>query len=247
MVAEEALAKGISVKAGIESPNSPAVGQIIPGTTSKIFSSAEWETALAGVDAVVSFSSPDAEAFLAPKIAGKSLPLAIGTTGLSEEQKQSIAKAVAAGGGSCIIAPNYSPLVNAQFALTRKAVQILCPLGYDVGVLEEHHSAKADSPSGTAKRLILEIREGGGPQKERFWGAENARKREGELDIAVLRLGGTPGEHEVRIVGKHGRLTIGSLVYSRQEFALGALSAVEWLAIHPDEKGMIELKRILGV
>jgi len=47
--------------------------------------------------------------------------------------------------------------------------------------------------------------------------------------MAVLRLGGTAGAHDVRIVGPHGRLEINTLMYDRSDFARGAIEAALWL------------------
>lgn len=246
-VAETSLARGHDVTGGIESPQSPAIGQTITGTTARIYSTELWEKAIDGADVVISFSSPQAEAELSPKIAARGIPLVIGTTGLDEEQKHAIETAVEIGGASCVIAPNYSPLVNAQFALAKRATEILAPLGYDFAIVEEHHSAKKDSPSGTAKKLIFEVKAAGGPQNERYRAEENAAKEKNELDVAVVRAGGTAGIHELRVVGPHGRLVVESAITSRSEFAQGAIAAAEWLAGHKDRKGMVTLNEILGI
>ena len=48
--------------------------------------------------------------------------------------------------------------------------------------------------------------------------------------MASLRLKGTVGDHELRIRGENARLDINSMIYSRNEFASGALYSVRWLS-----------------
>jgi len=179
----------------------------------KIVSSSELEKALANAQIAISFTSPDAEVQNVPKIAAMKRDFVIGTTGMNEDQLAKVRTAIATNGVSAVIAANFSPLVNVQINPAKKAASLLAPLGYEFGIVEEHHSAKKDAPSGTAKKIIAAV-----------GGARIAPQ-----NISALRLGGTPGQHELRIVGAHGRLTLESLMYSRADFAKGALEAALWL------------------
>ncbi|MEM4389783.1 MAG: 4-hydroxy-tetrahydrodipicolinate reductase [Candidatus Micrarchaeia archaeon] len=250
-VAAEALtsyADRIRVVSAIERPNAPEVGKTVPGTDVLILSSEGLEEALkVGVDCVVSFSAPNADAAYAPRIAAKGIDLVIGTTGFSEEQLRAIHEGIKRSRASAVISPNFSPLVNAQFYLTRTAAKILAPYGYDYGIIEEHHIMKKDAPSGTAKKLAREII-GVGAAKEVVYRGEGLREKvRGELDMAVLRLGGTAGEHEVRIVGQHGRLTIGTLMYNRSDFARGALEAALWLEKNREPGRVFSMEDVMGL
>jgi len=250
-VAAEALAgyrERVKIVSAVERPNSPDVGKTVPGTDVLILSSEGIEDALkAGVDVVVSFSAPNADAAYAPRIAARGIDLVIGTTGFAEEQLRMIEDGVRKSKASAVIAPNFSPLVNTQFYLTREAAKILAPYGYDYGIVEEHHVMKKDAPSGTAKKLAREII-GMGAAKEVAYRGEGLREKvRGELDMAVLRLGGTAGEHEVRIVGQHGRLTIGTLMYSRSDFARGALEAALWLQKNRKPGRIFGMEDVMGL
>ncbi|MEM3030667.1 MAG: 4-hydroxy-tetrahydrodipicolinate reductase [Candidatus Micrarchaeia archaeon] len=250
-VAAEALASysdRIKIVSALERPNAPELGKSVPGTDVIILSSEGLEEALkVGVDCVVSFSAPNADAAYAPRIAAKGIDLVIGTTGFAEEQLRAIEEGVRRSRASAVIAPNFSPLVNAQFYLTREAAKILAPYGYDYGIIEEHHVMKKDAPSGTAKKLAREI-VGVGAAREIVYRGEGLRERvKGELDMAVLRLGGTAGEHEVRVVGQHGRLTIGTLMYNRSDFARGALEAALWLQKNRKPGKIFSMEDVMGL
>ena len=86
----------------------------------------------------------------------------VGTTGWTADLDRIRAR-VAAGGGAVVWSPNFSLGV----ALVVRALRGLMPLldrlggldagGYDAYVHEVHHTAKLDSPSGTALRLADEL------------------------------------------------------------------------------------------
>lgn len=236
-VASEAFAyaERMRIASGIETDSSPFVGKYITATgiadagEAKIYGASRLADALRDADATISFSSPEAEAQNVPKIAALGKKMVIGTTGMSAEQMAAVRNAISQSKSSAVISPNFSPLVNVQMALAKRAAQLLAPLGYDFGVVEEHHTGKKDAPSGTAKKIAEGIAAAGGPGRVAYRGEGLQPKQKGELDMAVLRLGGTAGAHEVRIVGAHGRLVIETLMYSRSDFAKGAVEAALWL------------------
>ena len=74
----------------------------------------------------------------------------IGTTGHSSEQSKLIEKTTQT--LPIVFASNFSVGVNALFALTRRAAEILGS-EFEPQIVETHHTKKKDSPSGTAKTL----------------------------------------------------------------------------------------------
>ncbi len=210
-----------------------------------VFPSEKMDEAVKDAEVTINFTHADAEAENVKKIANAGKDIVIGTTGLSNEQLKEIETAIYDAGVSAVIAPNFSPLVNTQMFLAKRAAQILAPLGYDFGIIEEHHTGKKDSPSGTAKALARSVIEGDGPSRENYWKEEKREKQKGELDMGVMRLGGSPGQHEVRIVGKHGRLVIETLMYTRADFAKGAIEAAVWLKENRKPGKIFEMRDIL--
>jgi 4-hydroxy-tetrahydrodipicolinate reductase len=130
-------------------------------------------------------------------------------------------------------APNTSVGVQVLAELVTLAARKL-GLGFDVEIVEAHHRAKVDAPSGTAERLrkaVEEAREGLRP----VYGREgNAGPREAE-EIAVLavRGGDVIGDHTVHFLGQGERLELTHRATNRELFARGALRAARFLVGKP--------------
>jgi 4-hydroxy-tetrahydrodipicolinate reductase len=150
--------------------------------------------------------------------------LVIGTTGHSAEQRQLIEKT--ASSLPIVFASNFSVGVNALFALTRRAAEILGS-EFAPKITETHHKMKKDAPSGTAKTLGEILKE--------------AR----EIPIESIREGDVVGEHTVTFVGPGERLELTHCAGSREIFARGALRAAEWIVGKP--AGLYSMQDVLGI
>ncbi len=221
----------VKIVSAVDGVDSPLINKTVPGTDVLIMAPGGLETALKEADCVISFALPQAEAENVPRIAKAGRNMVIATTGFSEQQTKTINEAINTSKSCAVISPNFSPLVNVQFYLARIAAQKLAPLGYEFGLLDEHHSAKKDAPSGTAKKIVQELEEGGAKQTQ----------------VYAFRLGGTPGEHEVRIVGANGRMKIATLMYNRADFARGAIEAALWLQKNGKKGKIYGMQEILGI
>ena len=87
---------------------------------------------------------------------------------------------------------------------------------YDVALVEKHHKAKKDTPSGTALRLAQAVMESRGSKEP--------------VSTVALRMGDVVGDHDLLFVGPFERLTIAHQAQSRDVFAQGALEAAIWVA-----------------
>jgi 4-hydroxy-tetrahydrodipicolinate reductase len=152
--------------------------------------------------------------------------LVIGTTGHSTEQRQFIEKT--AGSLPIVFASNFSVGVNALFALTRRAAEILGS-EFAPQIVETHHKMKKDAPSGTAKTLGEILKE--------------AAKT--EIPIESVREGDVVGEHTVSFVGPSERLELTHRAGSREIFASGALRAANWVVGKP--AGLYSMQDVLGI
>src|SRR5207248_10748147 len=112
--------------------------------------------------------------------------LVIGTTGHSTEQRELIEKS--AKSLPIVFASNFSVGVNALFALTRRAAEILGS-EFKPEIVETHHAKKKDAPSGTAKSL----------------GEILKSELKIEIPIESIRQGDVVGEHTVTVVGPSER------------------------------------------
>jgi 4-hydroxy-tetrahydrodipicolinate reductase len=167
-------------------------------------------------DVVIDFSS-DQGARDALEIARRiDAALLVGTTALSEATRSVLregSKKI-----SVIVSPNTSLGVS---ALARAVREISSMLGdrYHCSIVEAHHSAKKDAPSGTALRLAEAARSGGA--------------RLPEDQVLSIRGGDVIGEHTVRFAGPGEYIELTHRATSRDLFVRGALAIAAWLKGRP--------------
>ncbi len=118
-----------------------AVGTRIDGSLSAL--------ALARCDVVVDFSAAGATVALAKLVADARSALVSGTTGLGDEERAALD--AAAKRVPVLWEPNMSLGVHVLLRLVAEAVAALPD--WDIEIIETHHRAKIDAPSGTALRL----------------------------------------------------------------------------------------------
>ena len=94
-----------------------------------------------------------------------------------------------------------------------------------LAIVERHHAAKADAPSGTAKLLAGALAQG----CPRYSGWNMGRAEAGRINIASLRAGSEIGYHEIRLETGADALVLSHEADSRDIFAKGALVALRWI------------------
>lgn len=125
-----------------------------------------------------------------------------------------------------LVAPNFSLTVSLMARLsTILGRYAALEADLDPYLLEHHHRAKVDAPSGTAKRLASAVLEGC-PRKT-GWTLDTPQPH--ELNIAVLRAGAEFGLHTVGLDGPAECLSLTHQARSRALFGRGALRAARWL------------------
>ena len=174
---------------------------------------------------VLDFSSPAGAADRVTAIAATAHPLVLGTTGLDAAALRAID--AAASRIPIVVAPNTS----AGVLLLRQAIRAVAPalsLGWDAGILDRHHRAKKDAPSGTAKLLEGDLKQAGAER----------------VEIVSLRQGSVVGEHVVHLAGPDEELILIHRTQSRNAFAAGALLAARFAAnATPGRYGMDDVLR----
>jgi 4-hydroxy-tetrahydrodipicolinate reductase len=185
------------------------------------------ETALAEhtPDVVVDFSTPDSTLALADQCADRNVALVVGTTGFADAGLERLR--AASERTPVLKATNFSRGIQALLGALGPAVETL--EGYDIEVLETHHSGKQDAPSGTAETILDRI--AGYREFETVPGREGLHPRDpDEVGMLVRRAGTVRGEHEVMLAGNDEVLTLTHRAEDRGVFAAGALDAAEWVA-----------------
>lgn len=185
-------------------------------------------------DAVIDFSAPEQLSALAAECVDEltGTALLVGTTGLPDELVDALDALTER--APVLVAPNFSVGVNLLRALVERAARALPAEGYDIEVVETHHRAKEDAPSGTALLLGEAAAEGRGESLDgaRVDGRSGrvGPRPAGEIGIHAVRGGGVAGDHAVHFLGTAERITLAHSALSRELFADGALVAARWLA-----------------
>ena len=188
---------------------------------------ASFEDEIGACGAVVDFSVPEATVRWAAACARAKVPLVVGTTGLTDVQRAQVG--AAARKIPVFMAPNFSRGVTLLLHLAAEAARRLP--GYDAAIVETHHKAKKDAPSGTALRLAQSVREGRGGDEP--------------VQTASVRAGDVVGDHSLVFAGPFERLELSHKAESRDVFARGALEAALWCA--KKKPGLYDMLDLLGL
>jgi 4-hydroxy-tetrahydrodipicolinate reductase len=164
------------------------------------------------IDVAFEFTTPEAAPRVVPFLLSKKIPVVCGTTGWDVAPAVRCAREKKV---PFLHSPNFSVGVAVMRRLAAHAAELLAPFpAFEPGILERHHSAKKDAPSGTAKALAARVSQ-----------ASAGR----DVPVVSLRQGGVPGEHVLYFEGADETLEIVHRARSRAIFAEGAVAAAEWL------------------
>ncbi|MFQ5541656.1 MAG: 4-hydroxy-tetrahydrodipicolinate reductase [Candidatus Binatia bacterium] len=194
--------------------------------------------------AIIDFTSPDASLGFLKIAVKKEIPMVICTTGFSSGQMVEIQRLGRR--TRALLSPNMSVGVNVLISLLGKAARSLGD-DYDVEIVEAHHNLKRDAPSGTALAMAREVAQA----LNRDLGTVGVYGREGivgerkkkEIGLMAVRAGDIVGEHTVIFGGLGERIEFIHRAHSRENFARGAIRAVQWLV--KQKKGLYSMQDVL--
>ncbi len=184
-------------------------------------------------DVIIDFSSALAADALLDYCVEKKMPCVLCTTGLSKEQ---LAKVEEAAKETAILrSANMSLGINMLLKLLKEAAATLAPAGFDIEIVEKHHSQKVDAPSGTALALADSINGelGGGYAYKYDRSGERAKRPKQEIGIMAVRGGSIVGDHDVIFAGMDEVVTFSHRAYSKAVFGKGAIQAAKFLKGKP--------------
>lgn len=168
---------------------------------------------LAGCDVAIDASLAEAVPAHVQAALEARVPLVIGATGWREREGE-LRAWVADAAGCVLAAPNFSVGVALFATIVRDAAARLLPrFGFDAHLVETHHVAKLDAPSGTALHLA---------------GIASAA-RGADLGVTSVRVGAVPGTHALVFDAPFEQVTLTHEARDRRVFADGALMAARWL------------------
>jgi 4-hydroxy-tetrahydrodipicolinate reductase len=146
----------LALAAALEAPGHPELGRALEGG---VRVGDDLRGGVAASDLLIVFATPAASVAAVEAAAARSRPAVVGTTGFAAGERRALE--VAAKRVPLVVAANFSVSVNVLFHLAREAARWL-GADYDAEILELHHAAKRDAPSGTALRLAEAVSEGRG-------------------------------------------------------------------------------------
>jgi len=224
---------GAVLTGALEAPGSALLGKdagVLAGLPENgVKLSADLWALSANADGILDFTVPAATIANVAIAAERGLVHVIGTTGLSSSDmaviKSVTSRAIVVQSG------NMSLGVNLLAALVKRVAQSL-DADFDIEILEMHHKAKIDAPSGTAMMLGEAAAAGRGVDLALHSargrdGITGARKA-GDIGFASLRGGTVTGDHSVIFAGAMERIELTHRAEDRTMFAQGAIKAALW-------------------
>lgn len=182
--------------------------------------------ALGDPDVAIEFTEPASAVSNIMACIHEGVPVVVGTTGWYEALPM-ITETANEEGATLLWAPNFSIGVTLFVELARRAAEIMARSEFSAAMVETHHSAKKDAPSGTALAI--------------------AKAMEGSLGkplpVTSVRTGSVPGTHEIIFDGPFEQITMRHEARDRRVFADGALRAAQWLK---GKKGVYTMRDVLG-
>jgi 4-hydroxy-tetrahydrodipicolinate reductase len=158
-----------------------------------------------GQDAAIDFTTPDAVRGNVERCLVAGVPCIVGTTGLGDADLEALDDLAREHGVACFVASNFALGAVLMMRFAAEAARHFPR----AEIVELHHEAKRDAPSGTAKAT--------------------ARALPGEPPIHSVRLPGLVAHQEVLFGGEGQLLTIRHDTFSREAFVPGVLLALDRL------------------
>jgi 4-hydroxy-tetrahydrodipicolinate reductase len=163
----------------------------------------------------------------------------VGTTGIPDDVVAELAAAFRAGSANCVLAANFA--IGA--VLMMRFAELAAPFMEGVEIIELHHDAKRDAPSGTAMRTAERVDAARRAAGDRPWAADSTSdvvlsgarggRGPGGIHVHSVRLAGLVAHQEV-VFGAQGQsLTLRHDAYDRSAFMPGVLLAVRQVAHRP--------------
>jgi 4-hydroxy-tetrahydrodipicolinate reductase len=191
---------------------------------------------LGGAEVAFEFTRPDAAVANVRALLEGGVRVVCGTTGWDASPAR-VARWARAGKSAAVLAPNFSVGVLLFQRIVEDAARRLSDTGlFDPYVVEMHHRAKLDAPSGTAARLAAALADAWGGAVVEGNAAMPVPPK--AVHVASVRAGQETGTHTVGFEGAYDGIVLTHRARSREGFALGAVLAAEWVRKRTGVHGM---------
>ena len=195
-------------------------------------------------DVMVDFTNAAVAMEAAAEAAARSINIVMGASGFSEDQLNQLDAMASDNGIGIIVAPNFA----LGAVVLKKLVEQAAPYFDYVDIIESHHEAKIDSPSGFALALMRSLGAEkqftrNQPEKENL---PNTRGGEHNgISVHSIRMPGKSAHHEV-IFGASGQtLSLRHDTLSRDCYMPGVVRCIRDVVTRPGL--VIGLENVLGI
>ena len=181
------------------------------------------------VQGIIEFTHPSVVVSNISALVPTGIPLVVGTTGW-DSSLDKVKAMVEECGSSFLYSSNFSIGVNIFYKIVEKAAALMNSFDfYDASSWEIHHNQKHDSPSGTALEIAKRVVAGLDRKNNIVFGNFEGKPLPEDFQISSVRLGTVPGTHTVAFDSQADTIELTHRARSRAGFALGAVTALEWL------------------
>ncbi|MBV6520798.1 MAG: 4-hydroxy-tetrahydrodipicolinate reductase [Gemmatimonadaceae bacterium] len=168
---------------------------------------------LGNPDVAIEFTEPASALANVLACVRERIPVVVGTTGWYAGLPE-VERLVADAAGAVFYSPNFSFGVALFLRIAGEAARAFRDMAeYDAHIVETHHKAKKDAPSGTAASLAAVASAGLGRA----------------IGVTSVRVGSVPGTHELLFDAPFEQIRVAHEARDRRVFAAGAVRAAEWL------------------
>jgi 4-hydroxy-tetrahydrodipicolinate reductase len=197
-------------------------------------------------DVIIDFSRPKSSIEILNFAKKLNKKVIIGTTGFTKKEENLIkdySKKIA-----IFKSGNMSLGIN-LIEYIAKILSKKIPNNYQIGILDNHHKAKIDYPSGTALMLANAVAKGKSKNLDKLTGKYFLNKKgdfqNNKVNFFIKRKGKTIGQHSVIYNNKIENIELKHTAFSRELFAEGALNAAIW--IRKKNKGLFNMQDMFNL
>ncbi len=249
MLLAAASQPGMAITGALEHAASPLLSRDageLSGNAKGIVVTADLAAGLANAHVLIDFTRPEGSLQHLVACRQHGVNMVIGTTGFTPDQKREIE--AASKDIAIVFAANMSLGMNVLDKLVEMATKALHE-EYDIEIIEAHHKAKVDAPSGTALMLGETAAKSIGKSLDEIGvfarhGVIGERKS-GTIGFSTIRGGDIIGDHTVMFAGSGERIEITHKASSRATYAQGAMRAARFLLGR--KTGLFDMRDVLGL
>ncbi len=216
--------------------------ELYPGV--KAMGTSSLKELLKDADVYVDLTTPTAASKIIADIPETGANIVLGTTAVPADVLDRMTANVAKNNTSALVSANFAIGVNVFWKMCEIMATYLDD--YDIEVIEAHHSAKKDAPSGTAVETVKRLQAATGIERTVYGREGVTGPRQREIGVHSIRAGDIIGDHTVIFAKNMERLELTHKAISREVLARGCVTSIRWMAYKKD--GMVHnMNEVLGL